>query len=99
MPSSAVSALSFSLTITILGLRRPLRREGRPSLRESSAEEASPSSPSEEDVSRRSSARLDLLRSALHDLLHVVTSSQLSSHFLRHVNGRLHTTHVLKGRL
>ena len=30
--------------------------------------------------------------------LHVVTSSQQRSHFLRHVNGRSHTTHILDGK-
>mmetsp|Transcript_44312 Transcript_44312/g.110951 ORF Transcript_44312/g.110951 Transcript_44312/m.110951 type:complete len:202 (+) Transcript_44312:190-795(+) len=37
-------------------------------------------------------------RCALHDLLHVVTSSQHFSHFFLHVNGRLHVTHIFCGR-
>jgi hypothetical protein len=41
---------------------------------------------------------LAFLRAALHDFEHVVTSSQHFSHFLRHVNGRLHVTHTLVGR-
>ena len=39
------------------------------------------------------------LRLALQDLLQVVTSSHARSHFLRHVKGLLHTTHILEGRL
>ena len=44
-------------------------------------------------------SRFSLLLSLLHFLLHVVTSSQHFSHFFLHVNGRLHVTHVLTGRL
>lgn len=38
------------------------------------------------------------LRSALQRSLHVLTSSQQRSHTLRHVKGRLHTSHSFDGR-
>ena len=41
---------------------------------------------------------LALRRLALQDFEQAVTSSQQRSHFLRHVNGRLHVTQILLGR-
>lgn len=38
------------------------------------------------------------LRSALQRSLHVLTSSQQRSHTLRHVKGRLHTSHSFDGK-
>jgi hypothetical protein len=59
---------------------------------------SSPSSPFAAAFTAAFALCFSLFRFALHDLLHVVTSSQQFSHFFLHVNGRAHTTHVLLGR-
>ena len=61
-----------------------------PPERASTSSSSSSSGPAEAPFSR--------LRAALQLFEQVVTSSQHLSHFLRHVNGRSHTTHTFVGR-
>jgi hypothetical protein len=91
IPIRTARRLAFAAFFDALRAAFASYSKSLPSLRSSPSNEASEgSSPPD---------RFALLRAALQDLEQVVTSSQQFSHFLRHVNGRLHTTQVFTGKL